>query len=286
MVHEIAQVIGVDTDTEETICQLIWKPNQYIRAKGVRNAINDLHFQDKYGSKGYFVYLYYNEDEKAWFITEQVKHLKHYSKNEYVTRLRERKALKQSLDQTKSIDIVFGKESGIETFHRRKGTHKKGYARKITKINPNQKNGYGVKGDFISLTMSKPTTLYENTLYLDCSRGETWKEDVIHLFDIRDGKVHLIAKGNSIAEVWDSMEKWFEKDIPLSAIWDIVKVKTDFNKKKIREFAKFLLDYCDNSYWYDTVEEWEEYKMVEEIIHPPIEEMEDVTISKAESKWS
>ena len=78
MVHEIAQVIGVNTDTEETICQLIWKPNQYIRAKGVRNAINDLHFKDKYGSKGYFVYLHYNEDEKAWFITEQVQHLKHY----------------------------------------------------------------------------------------------------------------------------------------------------------------------------------------------------------------
>ena len=281
----IAQVIAIDTDTEETICQLINDSNAYIRAKGIRNAINDLRFKDKYGAKGYFVYLYYNEDDKAWYITEQVQHLKHNYRNEFITRKHEREALKQSFDQTNSINIVFGKESGIETFNRSKGMHKNGYAKRIDSINPNQKNGYGLKGDFISLTMSKPTELFENVLYLDCSRGKTYEEDIYHLFTVKDGKVHLIATNNSIKSLWDDIEQWFKKDIPLSTLWDIVRKETKGNKDKIRAFAEFLYDFCNNSYWYDTVEEWEEYKMVEEIIHPPLEEMNDVTESEAQSRF-
>jgi len=279
--YECGQVIDYDFETGETIVQLIYKPNQYIRAKGIRNAINDLRYKSKFGSKGYFVCLNHYED--GWYIIAQSETLKWFDSvndNYYAHRYNERKTLQDAQNnESKSISIVFGKESGIDTFNRSKNSHKNGYAREVKRIDSNKKNGYGIKGDFISLTMSKPTTLYENRLYLDCSRGKTYKEDVIHLFDIKDSKVHLIAKGNRISDIWDDMEKWFsnQAEISMLTLFDIITKHTK-DKEKLLQFADFLYEYCNrNSYYFSDVDQWLEHQMVSEIIHQPLTEMEDVT---------
>lgn len=258
----IGQVIENDIDNQKTKVQSIFNENEYAIAVGVNNAQNYLNRQ--IGSVGYFVELNRNKDGK-WVIISQAKDLCDLE-NSSATTHRLLEAENRYRQPKKTIEIVFGKESGIETFHRRKGTHKKGYARHITNYDNNQKNGNGLKGEFISLTMSTKTVLVEGELYLDCSRGETWKDDTIHLFTVQDGKVHLIKTEPSIRKLWDDIELFLKnkQGITMLNIWSAVKKVTE-DRAKLQEFAVFLNEYCRMYNNCNSVEDFEELQLIREI---------------------
>lgn len=257
----IGQVIETDVDNQKTKVQSIFDENEYAIAVAINNAQNYLNSQ--IGSIGYFVELNKNNDNK-WVIVSQAKDLCDLG-NSSATTHRLLEAQKRHQQPKKTIEIVFGKESGIETFHRRKGTHKKGYARHITDYDNSQKNGNGLKGEFISLTMSTKTVLVEGELYLDCSRGESWKDDTIHLFTIQDGKVHLIKTETSIRKVWDDIESFLKQKQGVTNLnlWSAVKELTE-DKKKLQEFAVFLNEYCRSYNNCNSVENFEELQLIRE----------------------
>lgn len=265
----IGQVIETDAEQQKTKVQSIFNPQEYAIAVDINNPQNYL--KSHIGSIGYFVELNRREDGE-WVIISQAKDLCDLD-NSSATTHRLLEAQKRHKQPKKTIEIIFGKESGIETFHRKKGTHKKGYARHITDYDNSYKNGNGLKGEFISLTMSKPTTLEENELYIDCTRGETWQDDTIHLFTIQDGKVKLINKGNSIRSVWDDISDFLKKKQGVTnlQLWSAVKELTE-DKNKLQEFAIFLNEYCRSYNNCNSVEDFEKLQMIREIdpIQPTI----------------
>lgn len=258
----IGQVIETDIDTQTTKVQSIFDANEYALAKGINNAQNYLNSQ--VGSIGYFVELN-KRSTGEWIIISQAKDLCDLE-NSSATTHRLWEAEKRHKQPKKTIEIIFGKESGIKTFHRKKGTHKKGYARHITDCDNSCKNGNGLKGEFISLTMSTTTVLAENELYMDCTRGETWKDDTIHLFTVKNGKVELISKGNSIRSVWDDINSFLSKNQGVTnlQLWSAVKELTE-DKNKLQEFAMFLNEYCRRYNNCNSVEDFEKLQMIREI---------------------
>lgn len=258
----IGQVIETNADEQTTKVQSIFNENEYAIAIGINNAQNYLNSQ--IGSIGYFVELNRNKDGK-WIIISQAKDLCDLE-NSNATTHRLLEAKKRHETDNKTIEIIFGKESGIDTFHRRKGTHKQGYARHITDCDNNCKNGNGLKGEFISLTMSRPTILEENELYLDCTRGETWKDDTIHLFTVKNGKVELIAQGDSIRKVWDDINAFLKQKQGVTnlQLWSEVKKLTE-DKNKLQEFAMFLNEYCRSYNNCNSVEDFEKLQLIREI---------------------
>ena len=274
--YEVGQVISVDYKNKTTTVQLCTDADKYIVAKGVRHfkAISDV------GSIGYFVELNKETDgdDNNWYIISQAKDLRDLVEHDtpYVCRLHDAKERHKNTE-IKTISIVFGKESGIDTFYRGRNAHKNGYAKEIRKLDNHNKNGYGLIGDFISLTNSKPTELKENSLYLDCSRGETWKDDTFHLFTVKDGKVVLIDKAHSIRDLWETMEDFLtERDgVSLYQLFERVTSLTN-DKTILNEFADFLKEYTTAYNRINGIEDFIEYKMVCEIHHKPIEEMEQI----------
>lgn len=258
----IGQVIENDAETQTTKVQSIFNEDEYALATDIKNAQNYL--KSHIGSIGYFVELNKNNDDK-WVIVSQAKDLCDLG-NSSATHHRLLEAQKRHQQPKKTIEIVFGKESGIETFHRKKGMHKQGYARHIVDCDNSCKNGNGLKGDFISLTMSTTTVLEENELYLDCSRGETWKDDTIHLFTVKDGKVVLIKRENSIRKVWNEINAFLKEKQGVTnlQLWSAVKKLTE-DKNKLQEFAIFLNEYCRSYNNCDSVEDFEELQLIREI---------------------
>ena len=275
VLYQCGQVISIDYDKKETIVQLIEHPNEYIVAIGVQhhNAISDV------GSIGYFVEL--NKFGNDWYIVSQSKDLEDIAEsNKVAHRFTEAKKRREALIQAKQgIEIVFGKESGIDTFSRSKKRWKNGYAKHIKNIDSHQKNGYGLIGDFISLTESKKTRLYEDELYIDCTRSETdYTEDIYHLFTIRDGKVCLLAKANRIKDIWDDIESFISKKEKTS-LHTLFSVITDITQDRdvLREFAQYLQEYTERYSSIRNEDDFIERQMIREIHHLPIEEMTDVT---------
>lgn len=273
--YQCGQVIDIDFENNKTYVQLIENSNQYIVAIGVHHhkAISNV------GIVGYFVEL--NKFGNDWYIVSQSKDLEDIAEhNKIAHRFNEAKKRKDAIIEAKNgIEICFGKESGIDTFSRSKKRWKNGYAKHIKNINSHQKNGYGLIGDFISLTESKKTRLYENELYLDCTRSETnYKDDIYHLFTIKDSKVCLLAKGNSIKEIWNDIESFISQKEKTS-LHTLFSCVTDFTQDKsvLKEFAQYLKEYCDGYSSVTSVDDFIEKQMMREIHHPPIEEMIDVT---------
>ena len=82
------------------------------------------------------------------------------------------------------------------------------YCRVINDIKPNQKNGYGLIGDFVPKKES--TNLEDGKLYLSVSRGSD--KEVTHLFTIKNDKPSLIATSTkqkgAIKDLWDDIEQF------------------------------------------------------------------------------
>ncbi len=258
----IGQVIDTDAETQITKVQSIFNEDEYALAVDINNAQNYL--KSHIGSIGYFVELNKNNDGK-WVIISQSKDLCDLE-NSNATTHRLLEAKKRHKSNNKKISIVFGKESGIDTFHRKKGTHKKGYAKHITDCDSSQKNGYGLKGDFISLTMSKETILEENELYIDCTRGETYKDDIFHLFTVKNDTVVLISTANRIKDLWDDIESFLKQKQGVTnlTLWSAISQLTT-DKNKLQEFAMFLNEYCRSYNNCNSVEDFEKLQLIREM---------------------
>ena len=275
--YQCGQVIDVDFKNNKTYVQLIENSNQYIVAIGVHHhkAISDV------GIVGYFVEL--NKFGNDWYIVSQAKDLEDIAEhNKIAHRFNEAKKRKDAIIKAKNgIEICFGKESGIPSFSRSKKRWKNGWAKHIKNINSHKKNGNGLIGEWITLTESKKTRLYEDELYIDCTRSFTnWKEDIYHLFTIRDGKVCLLTKGHSIKEIWNDIEQFISKKEKTS-LHTLFSCVTDFTEDRevLREFAQYLREYCDGYSSVTSVDDFIQKQMMREIHHPPIEEMTDVTVT-------
>lgn len=93
---------------------------------------------------------------------------------------------------------------------------KRGYIRRIDDINPKQKNGYGLIGEF----MPRDECEYEeNKLYLSCSRGKD--KEVYHLFTIQKDAPKLLktstAQKGAVRILWDDIASFIENQPKKSA---------------------------------------------------------------------
>ena len=203
----IAKVVDVDKENEITYCEDIYT-GEIIACKGVRHHVAE-RMGCNTGDIGYYVTINHYED--GYFIIEQVHkdNLREMSRNAYKHIYQKTK--KAWKDTNGVIEICFGKESGISTFNRQnKG--KKGWCKRITGLDSEMKNGYGIKGDWVSLTKTTKTEIVQNQLYIDCSPSENGCN--YHLFTVKDGEIILLAETDVqqgwANELWKDIEENFE----------------------------------------------------------------------------
>ena len=119
------------------------------------------------------------------------------------------------------------------------------YCRMIDDIKPNQKNGYGLIGDFVP--KKEQINLEDGKLYLSVSRGG--EKEVTHLFTIQDNEPVLIATSNkqkgAIKELWDEIEQFIQNRPQKSAkqLIDMVLAEVNLsNNDMLYEIAQGIVN--------------------------------------------